>query len=74
MYAIHPRHSSLRYLLGHSEHVFETFSSETLQRVLNDAGRGYVLTSADTPLPPLAGKVQQEAAADGWVLWRYEKE
>ena len=73
MYAIHPKHPSLRYLLGHSEHVFETFSPETLQSVLNDAGRGYVLTSAETPLPPLAGKVQREAAADRWVLWRYEQ-
>ena len=74
MYAIHPKHPSLRYLLGHSEHVFETFSPETLQSVLNDAGRGYVLTSAETPLPVLPGRFQQEAAADRWVLWRYEKD
>ena len=73
MYAIHPKHPSLRYLLGHSEHVFETFSPETLQSVLNDVGRGYVLTSAETPLPPLPGKFQQEAAADRWALWRFEK-
>ena len=74
MYAIHPKHPSLRYLLGNSEHVFETFSPETLQGVLNDAGHGYVLTSAETPLPTLPGKFQQEATADRWVLWRYEKE
>jgi hypothetical protein len=74
MYAVHPKHPSLRYLLGHSEHVFETFSPETLQRVLDDAGQGYVLTSAETPLPKLPGKLQQEAAADRWVLWRFEKE
>ena len=38
MYAIRPKHPSLRYLLGHSERVFETFSPETLQSVLNDVG------------------------------------
>src|SRR6185503_9338903 len=74
MYAIRPKHPSLRYLLGHSERVFETFSPETLQSVLNDVGRGYVLTSAETPLPVLPGKFQQEAVADRWILWRYERE
>ncbi|MGI8734626.1 MAG: hypothetical protein ACR2LM_15140 [Pyrinomonadaceae bacterium] len=74
MYAIHPKHPSLRYLIGNSDRVFETFAPETLQSVLQNGGRGYVLTPRETVLPVLPGKLQQEGAAGRWVLWRYEKE
>lgn len=53
MYAIHPKHLSLRYLIGNSERVFETFAPETLMSVLQNAGRGYILTPRETVLPVL---------------------
>jgi 4-amino-4-deoxy-L-arabinose transferase-like glycosyltransferase len=74
MYAIHPKHPSLRYLIGNSDRVVETFAPETLISVLQEAGSGYILTPSETTLPILNGNLKQEAAAGRWVLWRYEKE
>jgi 4-amino-4-deoxy-L-arabinose transferase-like glycosyltransferase len=72
MYALHPKRPSLRYLLGHTGQIVETFSAESLQSVLKDAGRGYVLTAHDATLPPLPYPLWQEATAGRWVLWRYD--
>ncbi|HEX8494064.1 MAG TPA: hypothetical protein VF658_14555 [Pyrinomonadaceae bacterium] len=72
MYALHPKRPSLRYLLGYTSQIVETFSQESLQSVLRDAGRGYILTANDTTLPFLPGPVRQEAVARQWTLWRYD--
>jgi hypothetical protein len=72
VFAVHPKRPSLRYMLGHNSQIIETFSPDTLQGVLRDAGNGYVLTGHDTALPALPGTFQQEAAEGRWALWRYE--
>lgn len=73
MYALHPKRPSLHYMLGHDEQIVETFSPETLQNVLQRAGRGYVLTTGTAALPQLSGAFQQEATAGQWTLWRYDR-
>ena len=73
LYALHPKRPSLRYLLGHSPQVVETFSPEALQSVLQNAGRGYVITAHDNTLPILPGDLRREALAGQWALWRYER-
>jgi 4-amino-4-deoxy-L-arabinose transferase-like glycosyltransferase len=73
MYALHPKRPSLHYMLGHDERIVETFSQDTLQNVLRDAGHGYVLTTNATTLPTLPGTFQQEATAGQWALWRYDR-
>jgi 4-amino-4-deoxy-L-arabinose transferase-like glycosyltransferase len=73
LYALHPTRISLRYRLGHTNQVFETSSQEIMQRAMEEAGHGYVLTKKDTPLPFLPGTIQQEATAGQWVLWRYDR-
>ncbi len=72
MFALHPKRPSLRYLLGHNSQIIETFSPEALQSVLQNAGRGYVLTAHDTALPILPGDLRREALAGQWALWRYD--
>lgn len=71
LYSLHPKRISLRYLLGHNNQIYDTFSPGQLQEVLTGAGQGYVLAAKDTLLPPLPGTLQPEAEAGSWVLWRY---
>jgi hypothetical protein len=72
-YALQPRRISLHYMIGPNNHVSQTFSPETLQNTLGNAGNGYVLTGRDTSLPPLPGTLRQEATSGPWVLWRYSR-
>lgn len=73
IYALHPQRISLHYMLGHENQIFETFSPDSLQSVLIDAGHGYILTTKDTGLPSSSGTFQQEAIAGQWALWHYDK-
>lgn len=77
MYQLHPKRISLRYMLGHTGQLTETFSPELLQSIVRESGRGYILTKRDNAPPELQGSttttVRQEAAEGQWALWRYDR-
>lgn len=70
IYALEPRRTSLRFVIGHTSQVTETNDAEVLQRVFTQHQHGYILTEQGTHLPSLAVPVQREAQAKEWVLWR----